>query len=173
MKDLNEETIDNLGYLAALGWTDAEMAGYLGLSEDTFSQVLAGIVPVIMDVGQASRIAEAVNQGRLEKRAEIEIAVAKCAATGDYDSVTKFQDLVRDKSFSVSKLDLFGGAVKEGAFERIQEYIASGSPGTLSKKEQVYIDLLNLIYSLDGHGHLLRGGRAVLHQPQDQQGGDA
>ncbi len=150
MKDLSEETIDNLGYLAALGWTDAEMAGYLGLSEDTFSQVMAGIVPITMDVGQASRIAEAVNQGRLEKRAEIEIAVAKCAAKGDHDSVTKFQDLVRDKSFSVSKLDLFGGAVKEGAFERIQEYIASGSPGTLSKKEQVYIDLLNLIYSLDG-----------------------
>lgn len=150
MKDLNEETIDNLGYLAALGWTDAEMAGFLGMSEDTFSQVMAGLVPDFLDVAQAAQIAAAVNQGRLEKRAEIEIAVAKCAATGDYDSVTKFQDIVRDKSFSVSKLDLFGGAEKEGAFERIQEYIASGSPGTLSRKEQVYIDLLNLIYSLDG-----------------------
>lgn len=150
MKDLTEEKFEDLAYLAALGWTDSEMAGFLGMSEDNFNQVMAGIVPDLVDPVTASRIADAVTRGRLEKRARIEIAVARAATKGDADAVKQFSDIVRDKSFSMSKLDLFGGAEKEGTFERIQEYIASGSPGTLSSKEQVYIDLLNLVYSLDG-----------------------
>lgn len=150
MKELTDEELDNLSYLAALGWTDGEMAGYLGMSDDTFSQVMAGQVPETLDYLMASRIADAVTRGRLEKRAEIEIAVAKAAAMGNNDSVKQFSEIVRDKSFSISKLDLFGGAEKEGAFERIQEFIANGSKGTLPGNEQVYIQLLNLIYSLDG-----------------------
>lgn len=150
MKELTDKELDNLSYLAALGWTDGEMAGYLGMSDDTFSQVMAGQVPETLDYLMASRIADAVTRGRLEKRAEIEIAVAKAAAMGNNDSVKQFSEIVRDKSFSISKLDLFGGAEKEGAFERIQEFIANGSKGTLPGNEQVYIQLLNLIYSLDG-----------------------
>lgn len=150
MKELTDKDLDNLGYLAALGWTDSEMAGYLGMSDDTFSQVMAGLVPDTLDYLMASRIADAVTRGRLEKRAMIEIAVAKAAARGNNDSVKQFSEIVRDKSFTISKLDLFGGSEKEGAFERIQEFIANGSKGTLSGNEQVYIQLLNLIYSLDG-----------------------
>ena len=150
MRELDDKELDNLGYLAALGWTDSEMAGYLGISEESFRQVMAGFVPDTFEVALASRIADAVNRGRLEKRAGIEIAVAKAAARGDIDSVKQYSEIVRDKSFSISKLDLFGGSEKEGAFERIQEYISSGSPGTLSGQEQLYIDLLSLIYSLDG-----------------------
>ena len=150
MKELTDKALDNLGYLAALGWTDSEMAGYLGMSDDTFSQVMAGLVPDTLDYLMASQIADAVTRGRLEKRATIEIAVAKAAARGNNDSVKQFSEIVRDKSFTISKLDLFGGSEKEGAFERIQEFIANGSKGTLSGNEQVYIQLLNLIYSLDG-----------------------
>lgn len=150
MRELDDKELDNLGYLAALGWTDSEMAGYLGISEESFRQVMAGFVPDTFEAAQASLIADAVNRGRLEKRAGIEIAVAKAAARGDIDSVKQYSEIVRDKSFSISKLDLFGGSEKEGAFERIQEYISSGSPGTLSGQEQLYIDLLSLIYSLDG-----------------------
>ena len=150
MIELTKDTLDNLGYLSALGWTNKEMAGYLGIKEETFLQIMEGMVPDILDPLIASQIADAVEHGRLEKRAQIEIAIAKGAAKGDVDQVKQFSEIVRDKSFSISKLDLFGGAEKEGSFERIQEYIASGSSGVLPEKEQVYIDLLNLVYALDG-----------------------
>ena len=150
MIELTKDTLDNLGYLSALGWTNKKMAGYLGIKEETFLQIMEGMVPDILDPLIASQIADAVEHGRLEKRAQIEIAIAKGAAKGDVDQVKQFSEIVRDKSFSISKLDLFGGAEKEGSFERIQEYIASGSSGVLPEKEQVYIDLLNLVYALDG-----------------------
>ena len=98
----------------------------------------------------ADELFDSVNRGRLQKRAEVEIKIARGAAAGDTDSIKQFSEIVRDRSFSISKLDLFGGAEKEGSFQRIQDYIASGSKGSLSEKEQVYVDILTLIYSLDG-----------------------
>ena len=145
MKELTTELLDDLSSLAAIGWTDAELAGFLDITERQLDVILAD--PVTID---DQRISNAIKRGQLEKRAKIELAVVRGAMRGDADSVEQFRDIVRDKSFTISKLDLFGGAEKEGAFEKIQEYIASGSKGNLSDKEQIYIDLLTLIYSLDG-----------------------
>lgn len=145
MKELTTELLDDLSSLAAIGWTDAELAGFLDITERQLDVILAD--PVTID---DQRISNAIKRGQLEKRAKIELAVVRGAMGGDADSVEQFRDIVRDKSFTISKLDLFGGAEKEGAFEKIQEYIASGSKGNLSDKEQIYIDLLTLIYSLDG-----------------------
>ena len=131
---------EKLEYLAALGWTDNEIAGFLGQTPSEFDRTMQ----------EGGDIYRAVSSGRLRKRAEIEIEVARKAAGGDLAALKEFKEIVRDKSFSISKLDLFGGSEKEGAFQRIQDYIATGSKGTLSSKEQVYIDILTLIYSLDG-----------------------
>lgn len=145
MKELTPELLDDLSSLAALGWTDAELAGFLDITERQLADILAD--PTSTD---DPNIRDAIKRGQLEKRAKIELAVVRGAMEGDSGSIDQFRDIVRDKSFSISKLDLFGGAEKEGAFERIQEYIASGSKGDLSDKERVYIDLLTLVYSLDG-----------------------
>lgn len=80
----------------------------------------------------------------------IEAKVREAAEKGDLNAVKALGEITRDKSFSLSKLDLFGGADKEGCFERIRDYIESGSPGTLSEKEQIYIEILTMVYSLDG-----------------------
>ena len=133
--------LDEIGYVSAIGWTDKELAIYVGLSPEEFKSEMSD---------ENSMLYQAVVRGRLQKRADIEIAVAKAAAAGDSDAVKAFSDIVRDKSFSISKLDLFGGSDVPGTFERIQEYIAGGSLGTLSSKEQIYIDILVMIYSLDG-----------------------
>ncbi len=129
-----DELLDRIASLAALGWPDNEIFISEGIDEK--------------DVPEEVR--EAIEHGRLKKRADIEIAVARAAVTGAPEAVKQFNEVVRDKSFSISKLDLFGGPEDQGAFERIQDYIAGGSRGDLSQKEQVYIDLLTMIYSLDG-----------------------
>ena len=129
-----DDSLDRIAYLAALGWPDNEIFISEGIEEKSVPE----------------EVREAIEHGRLKKRADIEIAVARAAASGTPEAVKQFNEVVRDKSFSISKLDLFGGPEDEGAFERIQDYIAGGSKGNLSQKEQVYIDLLTMIYSLDG-----------------------
>ena len=129
-----DDSLDRIANLAALGWPDNEIFISEGIDEKSVPE----------------EVREAIEHGRLKKRADIEIAVARAAASGTTEAVKQFNEVVRDKSFSLSKLDLFGGPEDEGAFERIQDYIASGSRGNLSQKEQVYIDLLTMIYSLDG-----------------------
>lgn len=132
---------EKVSWLAALGWPEGDIAQSLGLSYSDFMNRVAD---------PADELFDSVNRGRLQKRAEVEIKIAQGAAAGDTDSIKQFSEIVRDRSFSISKLDLFGGAEKEGSFQRIQDYIASGSKGSLSEKEQVYVDILTLIYSLDG-----------------------
>lgn len=129
-----DDSLDRIAYLAALGWPDNEIFISEGIDEKSVPE----------------DVREAIEHGRLKKRADIEISVARAAASGTPEAVKQFNEVVRDKSFSLSKLDLFGGPEDEGAFERIQDYIAGGSKGNLSQKEQVYIDLLTMIYSLDG-----------------------
>lgn len=129
-----DDSLDRIAYLAALGWPDNEIFISEGIDEKSVPE----------------EVREAIEHGRLKKRADIEIAVARAATSGTPEAVKQFNEVVRDKSFSLSKLDLFGGPEDEGAFERIQDYIAGGSRGNLSQKEQVYIDLLTMIYSLDG-----------------------
>ena len=131
---------EKVSWLAALGWPEGDIAQSLGLSYSDFMNRVAD---------PADELFDSVNRGRLQKRAEVEIKIARGAAAGDTDSIKQFSEIVRDRSFSISKLDLFGGAEKEGSFQRIQDYIASGSKGSLSEKEQVYVDILTLIYSLD------------------------
>lgn len=160
MKVLTPKLLDDLSSLAALGWTDAELAGFLDITERQLADILAD--PTSTD---DPNIRDAIKRGQLEKRAKIELAVVRGAMDGDSGSIDQFRDIVRDKSFSISKLDLFGGAEKEGAFERIQEYIASGSKGDLSDKERVYIDLLTLVYSLDGQYGKRRTVRFLTSEP--------
>ncbi len=160
MKVLTPKLLDDLSSLAALGWTDAELAGFLDITERQLAAILAN--PTSTD---DPNIRDAIKRGQLEKRAKIELAVVRGAMEGDSGSIDQFRDIVRDKSFSISKLDLFGGAEKEGAFERIQEYIASGSKGDLSDKERVYIDLLTLVYSLDGQYGKRRTVRFLTSEP--------
>lgn len=160
MKVLTPKLLDDLSSLAALGWTDAELAGFLDITERQLADILAD--PTSTD---NPNIRDAIKRGQLEKRAKIELAVVRGAMDGDAGSIEQFREIVRDKSFSISKLDLFGGAEKEGAFERIQEYIASGSKGDLSDKERVYIDLLTLVYSLDGQYGKRRTVRFLTSEP--------
>lgn len=126
--------IDRVAYLASLGWPDCDIFKSEGIRPDSVTD----------------EIRNAIEQGRLRKRADMEIAIARAAATGLPEAVKQYNEIVRDKSFSLSKLDLFGGPETQGCFERIQDYVASGCKGDLSQKEQIYIDLLTMIYSLDG-----------------------
>lgn len=141
---LTEEIRNDLLNLGALGWPETDIAAFFGWDEALLRAECAN---------PDSEIAKLLARGRLQKRAEIEVRLMQDAVGGNLTATKQFAEIMRDRSFQLSKLDIFGGPADEGAFERLQEYIASGSPGTLSENEQRYIDLLVLIYSMDGqHG---------------------
>ena len=141
LTDDQRETLMSLG---ALGWSEDDIAVYFGWDKRLLHS---------LTVDPDSEISVLLLRGRLQNRAKIEIRLMNDAIGGNLTAAKQFSDIMRDKSFEVSKLDIFGGPADEGAFERIQNYIAKGCPGTLSGNEQLYIDLLVMIYSLDGqHG---------------------
>lgn len=138
---LTEDDRNVLRKLGALNWSEQDIAGYFGFDPLWFHEQWSN---------PDSEISRLVRQGGLQERAKIELAIFREAQKGDIDSVSKFQEITRDKSFSMSKLDLFGGTADVDAFARIQDYIASGSKGQLSEDEAIYVDLLTMVYSLDG-----------------------
>ena len=138
---LTEKVREDLLNLGALGWAEPDIAAYFGWDETKLHAECSN---------PNSEISKLLNRGRLQKRAEIEVRLMKDAVGGNLTAAKQFSSIMRDRSFQISKLDIFGGPADDGAFQRIQDYIAKGCPGTLSENEQLYIDLLVMIYSLDG-----------------------
>ena len=134
----------------ALYWEPKEIALYFGVSDIRWWE------NQISD--PTSWISLCIYKGQYETRAALELKTLQGALSGDPAELAKYNELVRDKSFSISKLDLFGGTDKLSSWEIIQQYVSTGASTTLSVKEQRYIDLLSLVYRLDGQ----MGKRAVV-----------
>ena len=130
---LTDEQRETLMSLGALGWNDDDIAVFFGWDKRLLRSLTAD---------PDSEISVLLLRGRLQNRAKIEIRLMNDAIGGNLTAAKQFNDIMRDKSFEVSKLDIFGGPADEEAFERIQNYIAKGCPGTLSGNEQLYICLL-------------------------------
>lgn len=140
--NINADTLRMLEAFGALYWSTDDMADWFGITDLAWWQGETG--------NRMSTISRTIRKGELEKRATVELKILQGAMAGNEDDVATYRSMMRDKSFALSKLDLFGGADDESLWQRIQDYIAKGSPGTLTAREQNYLDLLNLIFSLDG-----------------------
>ena len=138
---MDAETLRYLEGFGALYWSTDDIAEYLGVEDFKWWQAEVG--------NPHSQISRAIRHGELEQRANVELGILKGAIGGNDKDVETYRTMMRDKSFALSKLDLFGGTRDMNLWAKIQDYIAGGSKGTLSTREQRYIDLLNLIFSLD------------------------
>ena len=136
------DTLLALQAFGALYWSTDDIAEWFGITDLAWWQ---GEV-----TNRMSWISRAIRKGELQQRAKVELKILAGAQAGNEDDVATYRSMMRDKSFALSKLNLFGGAEDESLWQKIQDYIAKGSPGTLSAKEQNYLDLLNLVFSLDG-----------------------
>lgn len=142
---INTETIELLQGFGALYWSTDDIAAYFEVTDMAWWRAEVS--------SPLSAVHRAIKSGELEQRARVELGILKGALAGEEDDVATYRNMMRDKSFALSKLDLFGGTSDRSTWQKIQDYIAGGSQGRLSKKEERYIDLLNLIFSLDrAHG---------------------
>lgn len=126
--------------LGGLRWEDKDIAALMGWPLDAFQRELQD---------PQSVIARTLLQGELTAQFQMEKKLLNDARSGDVDAVVQFDKVMRDRSFKMSKLDLFGGAEDESIFEKIRAYYDSGCKGDMSAKEQTYLEVLHLIYSFE------------------------
>lgn len=144
-EQLSKDDLSSLEMFGALDWSDRKISGYFGFDQGETTQFNLEFS------SSNSLIRRTYNKGKLRDEALIEFQLLKDAKSGNLNSVQELHKIKTSKQFSFSKLDIIGGFTDDAVFERIQEYISTGSPGELTKEEQGYLDTLNIIYSLDGH----------------------
>lgn len=137
LSDKNREDLVTVG---GLRWDEGKIAAFFGWDRKTLHHILQD---------PENEISRLLLKGELEADFKLESKLMSDAQGGNLAAAKQFSELVRDRSFKLSKLDIFGGAEDKNLFEVIQRYVDAGCPGDLSTKEQLYIDMLQMIYSMN------------------------
>lgn len=137
---LDDQQREELLELGKLRWGLDEIATFFGWDRHVLKKELDS---------PDSEVSRILRRGELQGQYEIESRLFNDAKGGNLSAVKEFKDIMRDRSFKHTKLDLFGAAEKSDIFETIQRYFESDEPGNLSVKEQTYLDLLQIIHSFD------------------------
>ena len=137
---LTEDDKVNLLQLGKLKWSEREIAIFFGWDPRLLRSELED---------PNSEISIILLRGELIGKFEIEARLQQDAAGGNLTAAKQFTDIIRERSFTASKLDIFGGAESEDIFEAIQDYFKNGGSATLGNQEQTYLEILQIIYSFD------------------------
>lgn len=135
---LSEENKEELIKLGALRWSEDKIAAFFGWDKKALKAEISD---------PESEISKLLLRGELEADFKLEARLMGDAQSGNLAAAKQFKELMRDRDFRMSKLDLFGGADKTDLFETIQKYLDKGCVGNLSTKEQLYLEMLQIIYS--------------------------
>lgn len=135
---LSEENKEELIKLGALRWSEDKIAAFFGWDKKALKAEISD---------PESEISKLLLRGELEADFKLEARLMGDAQSGNLAAAKQFKELMRDRDFRMSKLDLFGGADKADLFETIQKYLDKGCAGNLSAKEQLYLEMLQIIYS--------------------------
>lgn len=95
-----------------------------------------------------SEVRACLLRGELRAAYEMESRLLSDARSGNSTAIKQFSDLVRERTFKLTKLDLFGGSEDSIIFEHVQELIDKGVSSHFSNDEQLYIQALQMVYSL-------------------------
>lgn len=131
---------EKLRMLAGLNYAPREIADYFKVDREQFIAEAA-------DGGSIVR--QLIEQGQIRVTADISLQLYDQAKKGDVPSIQQLGKIRREKAFQISKLDIFGGFDDKAIFEKLDEYIATGSSSSLSRDEQTFFELLSTISSLD------------------------
>ena len=137
---LTEEEKDKLIKLGGLRWTLEDIATFFGWSLKSLEKEMKN---------PDSEVRACILKGELQVQFALEDRLRTDAVGGNLSAVKQFSDNLKDRSFKMTKLDLFGGSEDPQLFEDINKYIESGCPGRLSDNEQLKLNLLQMIYSFN------------------------
>ena len=116
-ENLAPEEEQRLVDLGALGWPPEDIARSINANVEQFTQEYND---------PNSRVAVLIARGLLQKRALLEIRLMDEALGGNIPATTQLYKVQRDRSFEMTKLDVFGGFTDEQSYQRIMDYIDKG-----------------------------------------------
>lgn len=136
---LTEEDLDVLEKLAALGYSNREIALYFSLHVDLFEKVASD---------PSSTINYKIEAGKFKAQANESLAILGKAENGDVESSKRIQDIRKTRGFKISKSDIFGSMDRK-ALNALEDWIQGGSKSDLKTDERIYLDALSLAHSMD------------------------
>lgn len=136
---LTEEVAKELENLSALGYSLEEMAMYFDTDKVFFIQAAQN---------EDSKIYYYIQRGKLMAAAKEQLELLKAAETGNVTASEHLAKIRRNKSWEISKLDIFGGFEDKRLLEKLNDYVQSGSLNELKNEEVIYIEALLLFSSM-------------------------
>ncbi|MBR1956611.1 MAG: hypothetical protein IKA13_04765 [Bacteroidales bacterium] len=137
---LTDQQRQDLTQLGELQWEEDAIAAFFGWDKRILHRELQD---------PSSEVSVCYLRGQLLAKFMLEERLLTDAKGGNLTAAKQFSDLMRDRSFKMSKLDLFGGADSEDVIRKIVDYYNTGNTSDLSSKEQLFLEMLQMIYSFD------------------------
>lgn len=138
--DLTEEQIQELERLSALGYEPGDMAMIFQLDQAQFCKAAED---------PASNINFHIRRGKLISVAREQMAILARTETGDIMASQQLDKIRRTRGFEISKMDIFGGFDDKKSFQKLEDFIESGSKADLSSEESIYLEALTMMHSMD------------------------
>ncbi len=143
--EITEETGNIIENLASLAYTTAEMAIYFDVDPIVFQSLAEN---------KESKVYYHIKRGQTIGIANEEMALLDEVVTGKKkaEASKRLHEIRRNRSWDISKIDIFGGFEDSRSgresFEKLKDYIESGSINKLSAEEAIYIEALTLFNSM-------------------------
>ncbi|MBR1961120.1 MAG: hypothetical protein IKA34_11260 [Bacteroidales bacterium] len=137
---LTQEQKDELTQLGELNWNETEIAAFFGWDKRALHLAMQD---------PDSEISLCYLKGQLQAKFLTEARLLNDAKGGNLTAAKQFSDLMRDRSFKMSKLDLFGGADSDDVIRKIVDFYQTGEASDMGAKEQILLEALQMIYSFD------------------------
>lgn len=134
----SDTDLTELEKLGELRWSVDDIATFFGWDASALEGEMRDPV---------SEVRKAILKGELKATFEMESKLLADAKSGNQTSIKLFSEMVRERSFKLTKLDLFGGADDPSLFEAVEQLLSSGKSGRFDSDEQLYIQALQMIYS--------------------------
>ncbi|HWK58112.1 MAG TPA: hypothetical protein VNQ80_12270 [Parapedobacter sp.] len=136
---LDEEQLEKLEKLAALGYEPADIARYFNLPVKPFEHIAND---------PTSHINYRIEAGKFKALANESLTILSKAERGDIDASKRLQDIRKNRGFKISKTDIFGTTDRK-SLQALEDWIQGGSKSNLHTDEKIYLDALTLINSMD------------------------
>ncbi|WP_288370335.1 hypothetical protein [uncultured Algoriphagus sp.] len=130
---LTEEVAKELENLSALGYSLEDMALYFDVDKIYFIQAAED---------PESKVGYYIRRGKLMAAAKEQLALLQATEGGNVTASEHLAKIRRNKSWEISKLDIFGGFEEKHLLENLNDYIQSGSLNGMKNEEAIYMEAL-------------------------------
>lgn len=135
---LSEDQLSELERLSSLNYTPEEMAMYFNMSAQDF----------LNDIRNPDSIIKYhIERGKLISKAKEKLALLESAESGNITASQQLNKLRAIENFAKSRKNFIYD--DETSFQRLYDYIENGSADNLEEDEEIYLDVLTLMVTMN------------------------